>query len=580
MATYTGLPYTNYENKRAPASKYHFDADGLKANFNALADGSAIKDNAIAMRNLDDNVKSAIQYGIKGAVDNYADLPAPDTVTEGDIYIVRNDDTSGHEKGFYKSNGVDTWEFLARMVNQFLELNDTPADYTGQAGKAVIVNSSEDGVEFGDVSADDKQDKILNAENYIQAFDNTGNAKASNLIETPAHRFKNVYFNTKILEAEFYATNYQELYEIIDFFNNSGASVISDKTIYLSGIIYFENNIDLTHNYANIRFKGLGNTKLIPKMDTTTDGMFRLSASNRSDIITFDDLTFGMVSGKAEKIDDTHAYITTTDITITENSLVGRKIAFTAAASLGWLGSQGWGIISANTAPDSNGKVQITIDSNDDHQTLGSYVYYFGIMNEHTFIQIVNTVSTLIVSNCSFMGNSKYVIYAQGQLSHSGRLPAFLIRNNYMFKIRNAALYGQFLEYGGIIEGNTWYTELYGFDNTFTDDQYFLYTTSNYANDITVRNNKFFEYSNFVKYIIRWTDGDSRHSMRVYNNHFHAFGGARNLIYAIYFYHYSAVYGYLIANNTRTEGITDTLFTNATHDGNHKIIESNYIISK
>jgi hypothetical protein len=40
-------------------------------------------------------------------------------------------------------------EFGESGVAEFLELNDTPEEYTGQAGKAIIVKSTEDGLEFG-----------------------------------------------------------------------------------------------------------------------------------------------------------------------------------------------------------------------------------------------------------------------------------------------------------------------------------------------------------------------------------------------------------------------------------------------
>lgn len=40
------------------------------------------------------------------------------------------------------------------LVDTFLELTDTPAIYTGQAGKVAKVNQAEDGLEFGDATAD------------------------------------------------------------------------------------------------------------------------------------------------------------------------------------------------------------------------------------------------------------------------------------------------------------------------------------------------------------------------------------------------------------------------------------------
>lgn len=45
-------------------------------------------------------------------------------------------------------------------ASTFLDLTDTPDSYSGQAGKAVIVKSTEDGLEFGEVSAEDEKVKV------------------------------------------------------------------------------------------------------------------------------------------------------------------------------------------------------------------------------------------------------------------------------------------------------------------------------------------------------------------------------------------------------------------------------------
>lgn len=41
----------------------------------------------------------------------------------------------------------------AAAVRAFLDLSDTPADYTGQAGRTVKVNGAENGLEFGDLAS-------------------------------------------------------------------------------------------------------------------------------------------------------------------------------------------------------------------------------------------------------------------------------------------------------------------------------------------------------------------------------------------------------------------------------------------
>jgi len=37
---------------------------------------------------------------------------------------------------------------ITALITQFLDLFDTPSDFTGHAGKALVVNGTEDGIEF------------------------------------------------------------------------------------------------------------------------------------------------------------------------------------------------------------------------------------------------------------------------------------------------------------------------------------------------------------------------------------------------------------------------------------------------
>ena len=46
-------------------------------------------------------------------------------------------------------------QILGGGVSQFIKLKDTPSSYSGQAGKYVRVKTSEDGLEFEEVSTED-----------------------------------------------------------------------------------------------------------------------------------------------------------------------------------------------------------------------------------------------------------------------------------------------------------------------------------------------------------------------------------------------------------------------------------------
>jgi hypothetical protein len=59
-AAYVELPYLTMQNKATPTSVYHIDADGLKDNFQGLADGTAIQDKKITTRMVSDELSALI----------------------------------------------------------------------------------------------------------------------------------------------------------------------------------------------------------------------------------------------------------------------------------------------------------------------------------------------------------------------------------------------------------------------------------------------------------------------------------------------------------------------------------------
>lgn len=63
--------------------------------------------------------------------------------TDSDTLYVRDEDDTGWTEVAGGSSGAA----------DFLDLTDTPASYSGQAGKALVVNTAEDGLEFGTVSS-------------------------------------------------------------------------------------------------------------------------------------------------------------------------------------------------------------------------------------------------------------------------------------------------------------------------------------------------------------------------------------------------------------------------------------------
>jgi hypothetical protein len=72
------------------------------------------------------------------------DANKPTSPSVGDVYIAT--DTGK----IYKCITAGTWTLAA--ATKFTELSDVPSSYAGQAGKAVVVKDTEDGLEFGTVA--------------------------------------------------------------------------------------------------------------------------------------------------------------------------------------------------------------------------------------------------------------------------------------------------------------------------------------------------------------------------------------------------------------------------------------------
>lgn len=180
---YAVLPYLTMLNRATPTSPYQFDAAGLKANFLALADGSAIQDEAITIRTISPELMVLLNLSIMATVQTWELLPAAEDIEAGKCYIV-TDSIEDHPGGIYQSDGVETWTMLYNWVNTLLELTDCPSSYVDEETKLLGVKSSADGMEFVNLEAGANVALTKTAGNIKI------DAKSPYVIEFPAGSFK------------------------------------------------------------------------------------------------------------------------------------------------------------------------------------------------------------------------------------------------------------------------------------------------------------------------------------------------------------------------------------------------------
>lgn len=73
--------------------------------------------------------------------------PAGDpVVTDPNVNLTAHKTSGDHDSRYYTESEVDS--LVGAKPDTFLELTDTPAAYTGQQGKVLAVNSTEDALEF------------------------------------------------------------------------------------------------------------------------------------------------------------------------------------------------------------------------------------------------------------------------------------------------------------------------------------------------------------------------------------------------------------------------------------------------
>tara|TARA_R110000744_G_scaffold115118_2_gene215342 strand:+ start:177 stop:1328 length:1152 start_codon:yes stop_codon:yes gene_type:complete len=92
-----------------------------------------------------EEVKGKWFYDVRALPDGSTHPDDETIVAQGEIYFKNNITGSGGQEITYTD---------PIKLHEFINLNDTPSSYVGQAGKFLKVNSTEDGVEFGDVIED------------------------------------------------------------------------------------------------------------------------------------------------------------------------------------------------------------------------------------------------------------------------------------------------------------------------------------------------------------------------------------------------------------------------------------------
>ncbi len=81
---------------------------------------------------------------------------AEDITKLDDEVVAIETELGTNPKGIYasvKANLMALWVAIANAVDDFLDLSDTPGSYSGQGGKAVLVNVGENALEFGEAGA-------------------------------------------------------------------------------------------------------------------------------------------------------------------------------------------------------------------------------------------------------------------------------------------------------------------------------------------------------------------------------------------------------------------------------------------
>ena len=110
------------------------DEGGGKATVTITASGSGTDENAIH-----DNVSAEISA-----------ISPKTTLVDADIFLLEDSEATWTKKKVAVSDLLAT--ISGSGASNFLDLTDTPSAYTGQSGKATVVNETEDGLEFSTVS--------------------------------------------------------------------------------------------------------------------------------------------------------------------------------------------------------------------------------------------------------------------------------------------------------------------------------------------------------------------------------------------------------------------------------------------
>jgi hypothetical protein len=111
---------------------------GSLDNWEALADGTAIEDEAVTTRMLSPQILDLLAYGIKGTVEYYADLPDPETLDESTVYAVTEDD--GNPAGLYAvvviggSPDTKEWALILRAISSHPSLDNLSFVDSGHTG--------------------------------------------------------------------------------------------------------------------------------------------------------------------------------------------------------------------------------------------------------------------------------------------------------------------------------------------------------------------------------------------------------------------------------------------------------------
>lgn len=211
------------------------------------------------IQNQINDVKSnilSLTSGMKylGKVETYADLASVGAKENGNVVVVLADESRGNGRSLYVYfEALTTWDFIGEFTfsNKFIEMTDTPDNYTGQNGKVIQVDEANNKLVFSNVNWNDISDKPSSTVTQIdQAVSSTHIHSNLPLLET--YTQKNIDLANAVSKTHNHSN--LSLLETYTQTNFDLSSAVANKHTHTNRTLldtYNQTNNDLTNAVAS-----------------------------------------------------------------------------------------------------------------------------------------------------------------------------------------------------------------------------------------------------------------------------------------------------------------------------------------